>query len=857
MDIFYDILNLGTSDTWVVIIAACLLSFMPFATLGFLFSKHKQEEPTFLISMDKVKDLDKAWTLLLLLIAPLIFIYNVFVWAGYAFVVIAHFIAYLIKTAYDLIVDYIVKPFIEHIVIPIWNFIKTIFPIWKIVKWVVSSIIWVFWNIFWMPIKIVLKSLYHYCILWVWDLYKTSFLSLKGTYNKSKLRVTFIGAFYALGIIGLSIYLSILTGYVVFGMIGLVVSTLPSIKAYGTATSMLHYTDERDHNEHGSKVMKTALNYVIASIVAIVAIELLLLFSWLPDFGLVFLGIAINTNVFLSAIVLLSLLVLLFAQAIFPNHLLYNDESTSMQDSIMNYLFAIRDKGLQLVLSLIPGTLWGALALVIPAALIYISISTSDSLKTNTLSIRGDSISKDIVDANTEVNTLTANFTSDQLTDIEDAFETAIELNVRSNQNGFGIDFPQNVIEQPEIIFSDNATAYTAELPRMLDGAIHDTVVLRSQIKNAESLIQKLTDHISEYKSQDWSFIIERKGIKEVEKDWKTIASGSDITQIVDQKITEGKSYVYRVRAVNKNGESGWSSDISNTISENILRPPSSLSIGSEFNFRLVFSWNDNSTNEDEFIIERKLSEKKDTKWVKYATVGADITQYIDASIKSPGTKYDYRVLAQGLGGKSKPTNLVTKAVTLAAPNKLKANDNLKSALVGWNYSFGYDIDKLEWESPYRREGSVTSNTTDGVMSLGKQSLADFMQKKIDEQEKLISELKKELEFAKQRISMFASLIDYDQSQRTTLKAFKNIAFIFSLFFVALFGGMILSIAMSYISSLFYNVFTIRGNDPWYFMSLINDEKSKNKNQPLLAFTFWFLAFLFLAGGAGIMSSLM
>ena len=104
---------------------------------------------------------------------------------------------------------------------------------------------------------------------------------------------------------------------------------------------------------------------------------------------------------------------------------------------------------------------------------------------------------------------------------------------------------------------------------------------------------------------------------------------------------------------------------------------------------------------------------------------------------------------------------------------------------------------------------------------------------------------------------MFASLIDYDQSQRTTLKAFKNIAFIFSLFFVALFGGMILSIAMSYISSLFYNVFTIRGNDPWYFMSLINDEKSKNKNQPLLAFTFWFLAFLFLAGGAGIMSSLM
>ena len=74
---------------------------------------------------------------------------------------------------------------------------------------------------------------------------------------------------------------------------------------------------------------------------------------------------------------------------------------------------------------------------------------------------------------------------------------------------------------------------------------------------------------------------------------------------------------------------------------------------------------------------------------------------------------------------------------------------------------------------------------------------------------------------------------------------------------IILFGGMILSVIMAYIASLFYKVFTIRGNDPWYFMSLINEEKSKNKNQPLLAFTFWFLAFMFFAGGIGVVSSFM
>ena len=845
MDIFFDILNLGASATWVVIVVSCLLSFMPFATLGFLFSKHREEEPTYLISLDKVKSLKNAWTLLLLLIVPLIFIFNVFVWSGYAFVVIAHFVAYLIKTIYDLIVEYIVKPFIEYIVKPIWEFIKTIFPVWRIIKWIVSSIIWVFWNIFWMPIKIVLKSLYHYCILWTWDLYKTSFLAINGTYNKSRLRVTFLGAFYTLGIIGLSIYLSILFNFIVFGMIGLIVATLPTLKAYGTTTSMLHYNDDREHSNHGAKVMKTALNYVIASIVAIIAIELMLLFSWIPDLGLVFLGIAINTNVFLSAIVILSLIVLFFAKSIFPNHLLYNDESTSMQDSVMNYLFSIRDKGLQLVLSLIPGSLWTALVLIIPAALIYLSISTSESFKNRTLSLRGDHITEDIIDATKEVNNLFSDtFTIDHISDIEDAFESAIELNVRSNQNTFGLDFPQNVIEESEIIFDDNVTEYTNILPNMLEGAINDTVIIRKRIKDSETLINNITNHISEYNSKKWEFRIQRKDKKKSKQDWTTISSGTDISRLVDKNIAEGKSYVYRVMAVNKNGKSAWSSEYNKIIGEQILRSPSELHISSEYNFHLIFSWNDNSNNEDGFIIERRES-GKDAEWFEYATVGSDISQYIASDISSPGKKYDYRVLARGSGGKSKPTSVKSHTVTLSSPNRLMATANLKSALVDWAYRFGYSTQEWRWIEHSRREGFITPNKSDGIYALGEKSLADIMQDKIDEEKELVVQLNKDLEFAKARVSMFESLIDYDQSQRTMLKVFKNFAFLFAILFTALFGGMILAVAMSYLTALFYNVFTIRGNDQWYFMSLINEQKSKNKNQPLLAFTFWFLALLY------------
>lgn len=850
MDIFYDIINFGSSDTWIVIVAACLLSFFPFATLGFLFSKHRKEEPSYIIGLDKVKNLKGAWTLLLLLIAPLVFIYNVFVWSGYAFVVIAHFTAYLIKTLYDLIVEYIVRPLIEYIVKPIWEFLKTIFPIWRIIKWIVSALIWVFWNIFWMPIKILLMSLYHYCVLWVWDLYKTSFAAIKGTYKKSRLRVTFEGAFYALSIIGLAIYLSILTGYVVFGMIGLLVASLPSIRAYGTVTSMSHYSDDRDHSQHGSKVMKTALNYVIASIVAVIAIELLLLFSWIPDLGLVFLGVAINTNVFLSAILILSLIVLFFAQSIFPNHLLYNDESTSMQDSVMNYLGSIRDKGLQLVVSLVPGSLWTLLVLIIPAVLIMISVSTSDSFKKNTLSVRANNIEENISEANSQVTELNANFTAENLSDIEDAFERAIELNVRSNQNTFGLDFPQNVIEQPEIIFSDNITAYTSELPAMLAGAINDTLIIRKNINGAESLIKRITKHIAQYKSQQWKFTVKRKERGEDDKKWKVISQGTDITSVLDINVQEGKSYVYRVQANNKNGNSAWSADYGKGTSNSSLAAPSDLRIKSESNFRIIFAWNDNSDSEEAFVIERRVSNTND-KWSEYATIGPDLSQYVVSDVRSKHRKkYDYRMFAQGANGKSASTSIVSHQLRLSPPSRLEADANLRSVKLDWAYNFGYSTDRWNWVRNKRPKGFITENKSDGVLNFGARSLADVMQEEIDRQEQILSDLNKQLAFAIDKISMFEGLVDYDKSQRTMLKVFKNFAFLFAILFTALFGGMILAVAMSYIASLFYHIFTIRGNDPWYFMSLINAEKEKNKNQPLLAFTVWFIAIMFFTGGS-------
>ena len=80
------------------------------------------------------------------------------------------------------------------------------------------------------------------------------------------------------------------------------------------------------------------------------------------------------------------------------------------------------------------------------------------------------------------------------------------------------------------------------------------------------------------------------------------------------------------------------------------------------------------------------------------------------------------------------------------------------------------------------------------------------------------------------------------------LKVFKNIAFLFALLVIALFGGMIWSVVMSYFSTLFYKAYQIRDKDPWYFMLLVDNANKSNKNQPLLGFTLLTLVLLDASG---------
>jgi len=67
---------------------------------------------------------------------------------------------------------------------------------------------------------------------------------------------------------------------------------------------------------------------------------------------------------------------------------------------------------------------------------------------------------------------------------------------------------------------------------------------------------------------------------------------------------------------------------------------------------QIDLNWQDNSDNEDGFIIERR----EEQEFAEIARVGADITQYMDTTVQ-PATAYCYRVRAFNAAGVSGPSN--------------------------------------------------------------------------------------------------------------------------------------------------------------------------------------------------------
>lgn len=787
------------TPSWFNIILITFLSLMPFSILGFLFSKHRNVEPSFLISFDRMKGLKNAWTLLLVITAPLVFAYNIFVWSCFAFVVIAEFISDYIKIVFEYITKWIFKPLIV-------------------------AVKWVFTNILWIPIKLIARLLYYYIILFTWDIYKSSFNSLKGSYNKQKVMIGFKGAIQSLTIVGLGVYFSIISGLEFISMIGLILCFLPILNSFGKVTSLIH--NGAINVNDGKRVVSAGVNFIIISVLAILFTQILISLSFIPDFGLVILGISISTNVLLSFITLVSLFILCFAVSIFPTYLLKNNLENSLFNSTESLLKQIRDKGLQILVSIIPASLFSVILLFVPVLLIHVSMSSAESFKNEMYAEKKLKLSEEITEFNSEVEQALYSFNEESLDSIQSIYEQAIRLELKEQQLSFADDYPHNLIDNPYLICDTHVTNYTASLPMLFEKHQSDSVRLVDRYEIEVERLSKLQQRLKEFKSQDWSFTLQRRNSKN-DGEWKNIGN-TDIRRFVDKDIDENQTYEYRIKSQNTNGESSWSMKIEKKIGNTKVRQPSQLRVSNELNFRNVISWNDNSNNETGFIIERKI---EDGDWSNLTSTTSDVSIYIDSNIQTPNL-YTYRVKSFNEDGFSEYSNTESLKTTLDSPYSLNSWSNVHSAIVDWSYNFGYN--ENGWSYINRKSGKVKPNIKKGNLAIQEISFSQELENEIAEAKKRVENSSLEIDFNNRILNMYNNLIDYDESKRSSLYVFKNLTFILMILFIAIFGGIILAIMISFLSKVFYNIYPMHEDKEWYFLSIINEEFQKDKNQPLL-----------------------
>jgi uncharacterized protein YjdB/fibronectin type 3 domain-containing protein len=207
-------------------------------------------------------------------------------------------------------------------------------------------------------------------------------------------------------------------------------------------------------------------------------------------------------------------------------------------------------------------------------------------------------------------------------------------------------------------------------------------------------------------------------------------AAGS--TSHSDAGLSANTTYTYRVRAENSFGNSAFSNEASATTQEGLPATPTNLIATAVSTTQINLTWNDNSNNETQFRIERRIGAGA---FAFLTNKAAGSTSHSDAGL-TPNTTYTYRVRAENSAGNSGFSNEATAATGptisrtpgsmsfTATPGSNPAPQNLEirnSGVGTLNWSVS---DDQPWLNLSPASGSATTETDVVSVSVNATGLA-------------------------------------------------------------------------------------------------------------------------------------
>ena len=187
-----------------------------------------------------------------------------------------------------------------------------------------------------------------------------------------------------------------------------------------------------------------------------------------------------------------------------------------------------------------------------------------------------------------------------------------------------------------------------------------------------------------------------------------TLPAGS--TTYLNTGLSAGTTYWYRVNAANTGGTSGFAGPEFATTLPNPPTAPSNLIFTGRTSTRLSLQWNDNSTNEDGFIIQSSLA---GITYTQLDTVGSNITTY-NADGLSSGTTYFFRVAGYNAGGTSAFSGATSWQTLPNAP----ATPTFTSILAGSSSQININWTNVANETGYNLYRSLNDVSYTGITTL-------------------------------------------------------------------------------------------------------------------------------------------
>ncbi len=220
-------------------------------------------------------------------------------------------------------------------------------------------------------------------------------------------------------------------------------------------------------------------------------------------------------------------------------------------------------------------------------------------------------------------------------------------------------------------INGSGASAYTSEVTRATPALPIAPANLSATVATAAAITLTWQDRSSD----EAAFAIERQD--GTAGDWLPLTTTpANTTAYADISVAEQTLYHYRVRATNWTGPSAWSNEASATTPALPLAP-SDLAATQTTASRVDLSWQDNSSDEAGFKIERQIADSGT--WTQIATDVADTTRYADTTV-SAGPAYRYRVRGYNWTGDSPYSNEAGANYQLVVTATAGANGNISPA---------------------------------------------------------------------------------------------------------------------------------------------------------------------------------